>query len=207
MSDGPIASLGVYRSDRFSIAGVLTNAVMKFSKKDGKRRCELTLEDFTGRTTLLAFSDTVDALESATLLVPLRCLLVTGGYSKRDALADNPTFMIDSAVALSSLQTSPALGIEIRLRHGEAVAPELFAKVRELLESYPGPSQVQVAYEDDAGAVSRLSVRSGTVAATTELVAGLRAMLGKDRVRLVRQRIVPARRGPSASARRCMLPS
>jgi DNA polymerase III subunit alpha len=69
---------------------------------------------------------------------------------------------------------------------GNSLSPDLMKDVRIVAESHPGSAPLEVRWVDARGTPSRLRSRSIRIAANSAALGELRALLGQDRVRLVR---------------------
>ena len=177
--------------------GVVVTAVKKqVSKKSGAEFARLTVEDFSGSSEVLVFPEAWAALsERIRTDVPL---LMKGGYSKRDQGADNPTFIVEGVQRFEELRVAGQVAVELNLvevgrhdtseepREGAGLSPDLMKDVRSVAEAHPGSAQLEVRWVDSKGTPSRLRSRSLRVAANSAALGELRALLGQDRVRLVR---------------------
>lgn len=172
--------------------GVVVTAVKRqVSKKSGAEFARLTVEDFSGSSELLVFPEAWAALSDRVKTdIPL---LVKGGYSKRDQGADNPTFIVESVQRFEELRVAGQVGVELLLTDGgresgdgSSLTPDLMKDVRIVAESHPGSAPLEVRYTDAKGTPSRLRSRSIKLAANSAALGELRALLGQDRVRLVR---------------------
>jgi DNA polymerase-3 subunit alpha len=125
-------------------------------------------------------------------------LLVKGGYSKRDQDVENPTFIVEGVQRFEELRIAGQVVVALELQSaggGSALeagggvpqlVPEIMADVRAVAESHPGVAPVEVRWRDANGASARFRSRSLKVQATSSALKELRALLGEERVRLVR---------------------
>lgn len=172
--------------------GVVVTAIKKqVSKKSGAEFARLTVEDFSGSSELLVFPEAWAALSDRVRTdIPL---LVKGGYSKRDQTADSPTFIVESVQRFEELRVSGQVGVELDIGDGRresedggSLSPDLMKDVRIVAESHPGSASLEVRWIDAKGTPTRLRSRSIKLAADSAALGELRALLGHDRVRLVR---------------------
>lgn len=199
------------RDRTIEIPCVITEAAVRTSRKDGREWARLTLEDFHGTATALAFGDTW--LENREALTDDRPVLVTGTVSGNSRDDDDPPVFLDSVRPLADVRNEGRIGILIELEEGEVLAPGAFEQARQLLEAAPGRGRLFVEWRGSAnggnGPVgngagsngagsngtaeaenglaerSRFASRSLRVAPSAGLLEKLRALLG-DRVKLVR---------------------
>ena len=170
---------------------VVTAVKRQVSKKSGAEFARLTVEDFSGSSELLVFPEAWAALSDRVKTdIPL---LVKGGYSKRDQGADNPTFIVESVQRFEELRVAGQVAVELEIgdarrdgEDGNPLSPDLMKDVRIVAESHPGSASLEVRWIDAKGTPSRLRSRSIKVAANSAALGELRALLGQDRVRLVR---------------------
>ena len=66
------------------------------------------------------------------------------------------------------------------------LAPTVMDDVRVTLETHQGSAPLELQWQDDSGTPVRFRSRTITVAASPVALSDLRALLGTDRVRLVR---------------------
>ena len=67
-----------------------------------------------------------------------------------------------------------------------AVAPDVMQDVRAVAEAHPGAAPLEIRWNDGNGTQARLRSRSIKLSATNAALTELRALLGQERVRLVR---------------------
>ena len=113
-------------------------------------------------------------------------VLLKGGYSKRDSDAENPTFIVESVTPFTELRYNGQISVALEVSLGSNISPEVMADVRAVVETHPGPSPLEVRWSDGNGTRARLRSKSLKLAATSAALNELRALLGDERVRLVR---------------------
>ena len=175
------------RDRRIELACVVTALDVKVSKKSGNEYCRLTLEDFHGTADALVFSE-VWATHRDLLSEDLP-VLVEGTVSSNSRDEDNPPIFVDSVCRLSELSDSGQIGICIELRQGDSVPSGEFDRVRTALESSPGPGPLLIRWKPSGTNGSEpplLASQTLHVAPNADLLAELRALLGRDRVHLIR---------------------
>lgn len=186
-----VSELGKWQEGAHTVGCVVTGIKRQVSKRSGAEFARLTVEDFSGSSELLVFPEAWAALgDRVRTDVPL---LVKGGYSKRDQEADNPSFIVESVQRFEELRVAGQVGVELELGDGSretgdgsSLSPDLMKDVRIVAESHPGSAALEVRYTDAKGMPARLRSRSIKVAANSAALGELRALLGPDRVRLVR---------------------
>jgi len=181
------ASLGRLRERSVQIACVITETSVRTARRDGREWARLTLEDFHGTATAMAFGDTW--LDNRELLTDDLPVLITGTVSGNSRDDDDPPMFIDSVQPLAAVRAGGGVGILIELCEGDGLETGAFEQVRQLLESCPGPGPLFVEWQrsgNGGSARPRFASRSLRVAPNASLVTDLRTLLG-DRVKLVRE--------------------
>ncbi|MDT8435893.1 MAG: DNA polymerase III subunit alpha [Gemmatimonadota bacterium] len=179
--------LGELRERRVELACVVTGLDVRVSRKSGAEYGRVTVEDFHGTADALAFGETWAAARE--ILAEDTPVLIEGTVSGNSRDEENPPIFIDSVRRLSELNESGRIGVCIEMRR-EETAPEFdFGRVRAVLQRSPGPAPLLLRWSGgtspDAEPV-RLVSRSLRVAPNAELLAELRALLGSERVHLMR---------------------
>jgi DNA polymerase-3 subunit alpha len=206
-----VAQLGHWAEGTMSLGVVVTAVKRQVSKRSGAEFARLTVEDFSGSSEILVFPENWSVLSDRIRTdVPL---LVRGGYSRRDQGADNPTFIVESVQRFEELRIAGQVTIAIELsgggkagdpslalRSGQAgngepgtgeaatsfLLPEVMNDVRAVAEAHPGAAPLELRWNDGNGTQARLRSRSIKLSATNAALTELRALLGNERVRLVR---------------------
>jgi len=188
-----------------SLGVVVTAIKRQVSKRSGAEFARLTVEDFSGSSEVLVFPENWTVLSDRIRSdIPL---LVRGGYSRRDQGTDNPTFIIESVQRFEELRIAGQVTIAIDLSGignprepsgaGQmgidgmnggvtAVTPDIMQDVRAVAEAHPGAAPLEIRWNDGNGTQARLRSRSIKLSATNAALTELRALLGQERVRLVR---------------------
>ena len=186
------AIFGRLRDRTVQLACVVTGMDVRVSRKTGKEWCRLTLEDYHGTAQGLVFGDVWATTRD--LFAEDLPVLIEGTVSGNSRDEEDPPIFVDSVQRLKDLGATGQIGVCIELTMGEHVADGEFARVREVLESAPGPGPVLLRWRPANGnggtasldmeppvLVSRLRV-----APTAGLLADLQALLGGDRAHLTR---------------------
>jgi DNA polymerase-3 subunit alpha len=181
-----VSQLGTWSGDPMALGVVITAIKKQISKRSGSEFARLTVEDFSGSTEVLIFPEKWSTLASRVYAdIPV---LIKGGYSRRDRDADSPTFIVESVAPLSEMAFSGELGVAISLG-GPEVTQDVLRDVRVVVEAHSNGSTVapalEVRWRDDAGD-ALLRSRTLRMPASHAALAELRALLGADRVHLVR---------------------
>ncbi len=165
---------------------VVTQVARQISRRDNSEWGKLTVEDFNGTATVLAFrenwTDYKDILQQDAVV------LVTGKVSSRERDEEDPPIFLDSARPLEEVAEAGELALKIELDPGSKVTEEAFSKARAVLEAHPGASQVWLQLGEDNGErAPRLRSRSLGITPDAEAVEALQKIFGRRNVRLVRR--------------------
>ncbi len=184
-----IASLGEM-ADRasFRVAGAITQVDKKFTKKEGKPFAVVFLEDLTGTLEVVVWNEVYVKIAEA--LSPGRVIAIQGTLEKRDeavrATAQKVKLFAPDAKGEATIEI-PVVGepvveycssVVLRFPCGTPTAE--LRKVRELLASSPGSSEVFLEFEQ--GQAKPLRVQAGRdchVALTPELESKLAPWLAQ----------------------------
>ncbi len=181
------ANLKDHRDKKVELACVVTEATRQISKRDGAEWGRVTVEDYHGTATVLAFGEAWSANKDA--LVQDTPILIRGGVSGRERDEEDPPIFLDSLVPLSEIRESAEVGVCIELSSG-ACDLESVAKAKLLIAENPGHAPVFVQWAPDGGGtngdVPRMRSRSLQVAPQDDLMRDLRGILGVEKVKLVR---------------------
>jgi DNA polymerase-3 subunit alpha len=183
-----VGQLGKWTPDPMKLGVVVTAIKRQISKRSGAEFARLTVEDFSGSSEVLVFPESWGLLADRIRGdVPV---LMTGGYAKRDQDADSPTFIVESVTPFAELRLNGQVAISIELSVGESLAPEAMRDVRAVIDAHAtahtGAPPLELRWSDVNGSRARLRSRSLRLAATQAALKDLRALLGDERVRLVR---------------------
>ncbi len=179
------ATLGDYPGRPVELACVVTSVARQISRKDNSEWGKITVEDFQGTATVLAFRDVWQQYKE--VLGQDAVVLLSGKVSSRERDEEDPPLFLDSARPLDELADSGELAVQIELELGSGVSEEDFGKAKALLREHPGAAPVLLQIGSDNGAQApRLRSRSLRVTPDAETVAGLQKLFGRGNVRLVR---------------------
>lgn len=183
-----VSALGAWTAEPMQLGVVVTAVKRQVSKRSGAEFARLTVEDFSGSSEVLVFPEAWGLLADRVRVdVPV---LMKGGYSKRDQDAEGPTFIVESVTPFAELRLNGQVSVSIELAAGESLSPDAMADVRAVIDahatSHTGAPPLELAWSDGNGARARLRSRSLRLAATQAALTDLRALLGDERVRLVR---------------------
>jgi DNA polymerase-3 subunit alpha len=183
-----VSQLGTWTPEPMTLGVVVTSIKRQISKRSGAEFARLTVEDFSGSSEVLVFPESWGLLADRVRSdVPV---LMKGGYSKRDQDADSPTFIVESVTPFAELRLNGQVSIAIDLALGDAVTAEVMGDVRAVIDahatSHSGAPPLELRWNDGNGTRARLKSRTLRLAATQAALTDLRALLGDERVRLVR---------------------
>jgi len=179
-----VAKLGSWTDQPITLGVVVTNIKRQVSKRTGAEFARLTVEDFTGSSEALVFPEAWTLL--ADRIRPDVPVLLKGGYSKRDQGVENPTFIVESVTPFVELRAMGNVAVSIELTAGASISAEVMHDVKDLIEVHSGSAPLELRWNDGNGSSARLRSRSLRIAVTNTALNDLRALLGEDRVRLVR---------------------
>ncbi|HEX7929085.1 MAG TPA: hypothetical protein VF678_15930, partial [bacterium] len=182
-----VSQLGTWSSDPMALGVVITAIKKQVSKRSGSEFARLTVEDFSGSTEVLIFPEKWAAIGARIRSdIPV---LIKGGYSKRDRDVDAPTFIVESVTPFSEMAFSGQVGVAITVGGTKDITPEVLKDVRAVIETHSTGSTVapplEVRFKDGNGG-AKLRSRSLRLPASHAALTELRALLGSDRVHLVR---------------------
>ncbi|HTE46509.1 MAG TPA: DNA polymerase III subunit alpha [Gemmatimonadaceae bacterium] len=186
-----VSQLGKW-TDQPVLLGVVVTAIKRqISKRNGAEFARLTVEDFSGSSEVLVFPEAWTMLgDRVKTDIPV---LMKGSYSRRDQDVDNPTFIVETVTPFveKRLNGDVAIAIDVSagVRAGGHLTPEVMRDVRAVVETHTTHASsppLEVQWDDGNGVSARLRSRSLKIAASQAALTDLRALLGADRVRLVR---------------------
>ncbi len=164
---------------------VVTAVSRQISRRDNSEWGKITVEDFWGTATVLAFRDAWQ--QHRDLLVQDAILLIEGKVSGREQDEEEPPIFLDAARPLAEVAERGELAVQIELEFGSEVPEEAFAEAKRVLQAHPGPSPLWVQVGQDNGAPApRLRSRSLRVSPDAETLKELQRLFGPGNVRLVR---------------------
>jgi len=180
----PVASLGTWSELPASLAVVVTAIKRQVSKKSGNEFARLTVEDFSGSGEVLVFPEAWAAIHDRVQAdVPV---LIKGGYSKRDQGTDSATFIVESVTRLAELRTQGQISVSLDLTESISLPALVMRDVRAVIEAHPGSAPLEVRWNGTDGTHARLRSASLKLSPASAALLELRALLGTERVHLVR---------------------
>jgi DNA polymerase-3 subunit alpha len=167
------------------LACVVTKVQRQISRRDNSEWGKITVEDFHGTATVLAFKDNWQKHKET--LQQDAVVLISGKVSGRERDEEDPPIFLDDAVLLEGVSNSGQLALQIELPVGADLADDVFARAKEVLAAHPGTAPVELRLGTDNGIAAPI-LRSRTLKAdpSRETIEELQEMFGKARVRLVR---------------------
>jgi DNA polymerase-3 subunit alpha len=186
-SNQTVSMLGKWTEMPITLAVVITAVKKQISKKSGNEFARLTLEDFSGSTEVLVFPEAWAALgPSVRTDVPV---LVKGGYSRRDADAENPTFIVESITPMAEKRAKGQVAITLKLRADTRLPADIFSDIKAVIASHATTHEsapaLEVRWLDGAGKPAKLRSRSLRIPTSQALLNDLRHLLGEEGVGLV----------------------
>ena len=180
----PVASLGTWSDQPASLAVVVTAIRKQLSKKSGNEFARLTVEDFSGSGEVLVFPEAWAAIHDRVQAdVPV---LIKGGYSRRDQGADSATFIVESVTRLAELRTQGQISVSLDLTESASLPTLVMRDVRAVVDAHPGAAPLEVCWNGADGSRARLRSASLKLSPASAALLELRALLGPERVHLVR---------------------
>jgi len=179
-----VAQLGTWVSEPVTIGVVVTAIKRQFSKKSGNEFARLTVEDFSGSSEVLVFPEAWGVI--AERVRPDIPLLLKGSYSRRDQGVENATFIVNEVQRFEEVRASGDVAVAIDLSPGLDLPSAIMSDVRATVEAHEGSAPLELRWRDGNGQPVRFRSRTLRVTASAAILSDLRAMLGADRVRLVR---------------------
>jgi DNA polymerase III subunit alpha len=194
-----VSQLGKWTDQPVALGVVVTAVKKQISKRTGAEFARLTVEDFSGSSEVLVFPEAWTMLgDRVKTDVPV---LLKGSYSRRDQDVENPTFIVESLVPFVEMRMTGQVAVTIDLSRrpdasgasggsGGNLSPDVMQDVRAVVDSHAtshaSSPLLEVQWADGSGMRARLRSRSLRIAASQAALTDLRALLGAERVRLVR---------------------
>jgi hypothetical protein len=93
---------------------------------------------------------------------------------------------VETVQRFEELRVGGQLQVAIDLQGGTELTPAAMRDVRSIVETHPGSAPMMVRWSDGGTIAARFRSRSLTLDASSAALKELRAVLGEDRVRLIR---------------------
>ena len=179
------ANLKEHLGRPLDLACVVTKVQRQISRRDSSEWGKITVEDFHGTATVLAFKDNWQKHKE--ILQQDAVVLLSGKVSGRERDEEDPPIFLDDALPLEGVPNSGQLALQIELPIGAKLDEDVFARAKEVLVAHPGTAPVELLLGSDNGVAAPV-LRSRTLRAdpSHETIEALQEMFGKARVRLVR---------------------
>jgi len=191
------------RDQKVELACVVTEAARQISKKDGSEWGRITVEDFHGTATVLAFGESWAKYKD--VLKQDAPVVIRGAVSNRERDDEDPPMFLDSAIPLERVRESGEVSVVLEIGSGGPDAAALEA-AKAAMARHAGDGSVIVVWKNGGGEgeAPRLKSKTLKVAPRDELLTALREALGDDRVRLHRDPppMAPPREEPAWKQRR-----
>jgi DNA polymerase-3 subunit alpha len=180
------STISQFRDRRVELACVVTSMSVNVGRSSGKEYCKLTVEDFHGTAGAMVFGDVWQ--DTKGLFAEDAPVLIEGQVSGNSRDEENPPIFVDSVRLLKSVDASGGIAVCIELREGDEPHPGEFKNVREVLASSPGDGALYLKWHPEGNGVTppMLASSSLRVEPSAALLADLRALLGRERVHLIR---------------------
>ncbi len=179
-----VSQLQGWSAEKMALGVVITAVKRQVSKNSQKEFARLTVEDFSGSAEVLVFPEAWSVIgERIRTDIPV---LIKGGYGRRDQDNEKPTYIVDEVIPLAERRTNGAVIVSLQLGASAGLSPAVMGDIRAVAESHPGTAPLEVSWIDGRGSSSRFRSRTLTMAADGAALTELRALLGHERVRLVR---------------------
>ncbi len=189
------ATLAEKAGEPVELACVVTQVSRQISRKDNSEWGKITVEDFQGTATILAFRETWQ--EYKEVLAQDAVVLIQGKVSGRERDEEDPPLFLDSARPLEEMASSGDLKVQIELELGSKVPESAFVEAKKVLEDHPGLAPVELQVGPDNGeSAPRFRSRSLKVTPDQETMEGLQKLFGPGNVRLVRTYAPPVAEPP-----------
>ena len=184
MATHTVSQLGTWSPEPMSLGGVVTSIKRQVSKKSGAEFARLTIEDFSGSTEILVFPEAWASIgDRVKSDIPV---MIKGGYSRRDQDADHPTFIVNDITRLAELRATGQFSISLDLDPDAGLPVEVMRDVRAVADAHPGAAPLELRWRSTDGSPARMRSTSLKLSTAGPALKELRALLGAERVRLVR---------------------
>ncbi|MEX2529261.1 MAG: DNA polymerase III subunit alpha [Gemmatimonadota bacterium] len=178
------SNLKEFAGGEVEFACVVTKIARQISRKDNTEWAKITVEDFHGTATLLAFRESWQRAKE--LLGQDASILIRGKVSGRERDEEDPPVFLDDAQRLEDVARSGRLAVAVNLEQGEGFPPEKVTAARRIMESHLGRAPLELHVQNGGGLAARLRSRSLTLEPSPALLSLLKETLGKGRIRMVK---------------------
>jgi DNA polymerase-3 subunit alpha len=181
------STISDHRDKKVEVACVVTEISRRISRKDGSEWARIVFEDYHGTAVALAFRD-VWAKNRETL-EPGVPVLLRGSVSGRERDEGDPPVFLDGVEPLASLYESGRVAVCLDIAGSDDVESGRLEKAIKVVKGHPGPTPLRVLLRNGGEEPSVLRSRMLKVVPAPEVLAELRDVLGKERVRLVEVKV------------------
>ena len=186
------SNLKEHRDQKVELACVVTSVVRQYSKKNGNEWARVTVEDFYGTATILAFGEAWEANKDR--LIQDAAVLLRGEVSGKERDEEAPPVFLREVVALGQVRSLGSLALEVRLDGAQGLTPDAIERASEAVRSHEGGAPIFLRWSGTDGngngnggeRAHRFRSRSLQVDLSPALLASLRDLFGSERVRMVR---------------------
>jgi DNA polymerase-3 subunit alpha len=180
------STLAEAAGEEVEFACVVTKIQRQILKRDNSEWGKITVEDFHGTATVLAFGEAWQ--QARDILRQDAAVLLRGTVSNRERDEESPPIFLDGAEPLAEIGMSGRVSLSITLPPANSEGAKLFVRARAILSAYPGPAPVELVLGNGGGDSYRLRSRTILVRPEQEPISRLREIFGAGRVQLVRTR-------------------
>ena len=163
---------------------VVTQVTRQILKKDGSEWGRLTVEDFHGTASVLAFGEAWKRARD--VLKQDAVVLLRGTVSDRERDEEDPPIFLDVAESLEEVWETGRVAVAIDVSAGGTLSEEACGRARVLLAGRPGLAPVEVRLANGLDSSPRLRSKTLRVRPDVEALSGLREIFGEAQIRLVR---------------------
>jgi len=183
---GPLTTgnLAEFNGRDVDLPCVVTQVTRQILKKDGSEWGRLTVEDFHGTASVLAFGEAWKRARD--ILKQDAVVLLRGTVSDRERDEEDPPIFLDVAESLEEVWETGRVAVAIDVPAGGTLSEEACGRARALLAGRPGLAPVEVRLDNGPDSSPRLRSKTLRVKPDVEALSGLREIFGETRVRLVR---------------------
>jgi len=178
------SNLAEFAGEEVEFACVVTKVARQLSRRDNSEWGKITVEDFHGTATILAFRDTWQRCKE--VLEQDAVVLVRGKVSGRERDEEDPPIFLDDAESLEAVSRSGRVALAITVDPGEGFSDEEVQRARKAMENNLGRAPLEVHLANGGGLEARLRSRSLTVDPSPRLLGELKEVLGPGRIRMTR---------------------
>lgn len=162
---------------------VVTSVARQISRRDSSEWGKITVEDFSGTATVLAFGDSWR--NNKEILQQDAVVEIAGRVSGRERDEEDPPIFLDAARALEDVTSE--LSVQIDLELGSEVTANAFKAAKRIIAERPGPSPVLLKVgSDDGEPVPPFRSRSMYIEPSEDTLGELEKLFGPGNVQLVR---------------------